>query len=214
MICKWLHRQPNATNVIVFFSGWGFGETIVAHLKADSDTDVLFVYDYTQLDNALSELNNYRKRTLIAWSFGVGNYLLWQKEVSDVHFDKKVAINGTPQAINRKMGIAEKVVSHTIERLCPQTFQEFVKRCGGKIVSPSVLNDAQINLLKIELESIKQRGYPEPSKVNWDKAWISQHDQIFPIENQQRAWQDTPQTVINASHNVFDIWSDWQDLLA
>ena len=210
---KWLHQQNNASDIIVFFSGWGFSSEVVAHLKPSSNTDVLFVQDYSTLDGKMPDLQHYKKRHLVAWSFGVANFIAWSEKNSSVIFDTHTAINGTPLAIDQKMGIAKRVVQQTIDNFSADNYQAFLNRCGGSN-SSFTTSDVILTALKNELNIINQREYSASNNINWDKVIVSQQDVIFPVNNQQRAWHKSSYQLIDAPHNPFDIWSDWQDLLA
>lgn len=214
MIYKWLQKNNKARDVIVFFTGWGFNESVVEHLRSNVETDILFVSDYTTLDTDLPDLHHYKNRTLIAWSFGVGSYVLWQQHRPNI-FTRKVAINGTIQAVDRHRGIPEKVVQHTINTLTQDSFKEFIQRCYNND-GISASTNINIDTKKVELINIKERDY---SSVNnsgasgWDAIWISQHDTIFPLKNQHRAWLSSTTKTIDAPHVAFTHWSHWQDIL-
>lgn len=210
MIINWLHRKQKAEKVIVFFNGWAFTDAIVAHLIADDDTDVLTVNDYRDISTPLPNLNQYAERNLIAWSFGVGSYLLWQQQYAN-YFTRKIAINGTPQTIDRKLGIANKVVQHTIDTLSAESHQTFLQRCNNNTLKSEVTD---IEPKKAELIEISRRDYSSASKDKWDMAWISHNDPIFASKNQLRAWRNNQINMIEAPHAPFSYWSKWQDILA
>ena len=214
MIYKWLHQHNNANKVIVFFSGWGFGSEAVNHLTTEKDSDVLFVYDYSDITTKLPNLERYSQCSIIAWSFGVGNYSLWQNDNHDP-FSLKIAINGTMPTIHKTMGIPEKVVKHTIKTLTAESHQEFIHRCLNTKLDSSI-NDyliTDINQLKNELILIKQRDYTKIKSLQWDHVWISKNDRIFSSKNLCLAWKNNKVNEINGPHAPFASWSNWQQLL-
>ena len=213
MIYKWLHKHEQANEVIVFFSGWGFDQKVVERLTANG-TDVLFIYDYTNIEIELPKLNSYKKCNLVAWSFGVGHYALWQA-VNPDPFTNKVAINGTVATIDRLLGIPKKVVQHTINSLTYESYQEFVKRCFNQDDEHLTADCHHIDIdkLKNELTAISQRNYLHQHNWKWDKVWLSLNDKIYPTKNQQRAWQSATFETIDESHAPFNTWSNWQQLL-
>ncbi|MDB4512323.1 DUF452 family protein [Arenicella sp.] len=218
MVYNWLRRDNDAKNVIVFFNGWGLGQTAVRHLTFKADTDVLFVSDYTSLANELPDLDAYQHRYLVAWSLGVANYAAWQRSHTDI-FDTKIAVNGTMQGIDRKLGIAEKVVQHTIDTLCVDSLKEFISRCYNHQLSEQTqkiikaITELDVSIKKKELEQIKDRQYSSNTNLVWDTIWISQQDKIFPSKNQQIAWQGHDPKLIDTAHMAFQNWRNWQDLL-
>jgi len=207
----WLHQQPNASKVIVFFNGWGFDSSIVQHLICDDDTDVLVVSNYSDLSMDLVDLSAYTTRSLIAWSFGVASYCHWQTGRDDP-FQKKVAINGTMMPIDRRQGIATKVVQKTIDTLSQESFQVFAARCFNR---PQTEIKIDVEQRRVELTAIKNRGNAD-QLLAWDKVWLSTHDKIFLPKNTQLAWHGHTQKMefINAPHAPFNYWRNWQAVLA
>ena len=214
---QWLKQSDAAENIIVFFSGWGFDASIVQDLAIRKDTNVLFINDYRSLEYQLPNLEHYQHRYLIAWSFGVAAYSVWQNQTSTIHsqFDCTVAVNGSMIPINRKTGIPELVVKKTIDTLSVDSFQVFAQKCfaptDNKINEHFIID---VNARKNELLEIQQRQYPE-NTLQWHKVWISSNDKIFPLRNLQYAWQDHGSRIeqIDASHAPFSYWGKWQDLI-
>lgn len=210
----WLQQKPSATNLIVFFSGWGFNTDIVSEMVAPDDYDVLFVYRYKQIETTLPIDKRYQKTYLVAWSFGVNAYYHWQQK-NTFPFDHKIAINGTSSAIDRSTGIPEKVLQKTLEMLSPISLCEFARRCGVAL-DDAVSDD--VDELKNELIEIHSRAKNQSIQANdvyWDKIWISQTDKIFPFNNMLRAWQHqlSQTAVINADHYPFALAEHWQHWL-
>ena len=226
----WLHRanspninsvnQAKASTVIVFFSGWGFDDSVVRHLRTDDMTDVLFVYDYRSLAEPLPDLSHYQQRILIAWSFGVSAYCAWRQQQASLgkttpSLTQRVAINGSKQAVDRQYGIAEVVMQKTIDTLSQESFQHFAARCYNlKPAENSQHYCIDVVAAKAELIAVQQRQY-HPSDETWQKIWISRQDKIFSYRNLSRAWADWPQqiTVIDAPHVPFAHWQTWHELL-
>ena len=220
---QWLNKNDHK-KVIVIFSGWGFPSSVFSHfLENKNDYDVLFIYDYRQLTIDLPDLDLYQSRFLIAWSFGVSSFDLWQKKQhekkQDISFDRIIAINGTLQGVDRYMGIPPKVMQKTIDTLSQQSFREFAKRC---FISEMLPKDLTVNIeeRKTELEAIMNRNANE-SFNTWDLVWVSKKDKIFPSNNVSRAWQQyndfrekkTDIKEIDAPHAPFHLWSNWDEVL-
>lgn len=214
---QWLKKTDDASNVIVFFSGWGFDASIVQNLNIEEETNVLFINDYRNLDHELPTLDHYQHRCLIAWSFGVAAYNVWQQQSSTHHaaFDYHVAINGSVTAVDRKTGIPDIVMQKTIDTLSTESFQVFAKKCIDPL-DPQINStfDIDVDARKEELQQIQQWQLPD-SGFQWDKIWISRQDKIFPIRNLQRAWQNQKDRIelIDAAHAPFHYWQNWHDIL-
>lgn len=202
----WRRREPGATKVIVFFGGWGIGPEAYSHL--DMESDLLTVWDYRDLNRELPEILHYDSRTLVAWSFGVASYCLWQQNWPDV-FTRKVAINGTMTPIDRRTGIPPVVVEKTIDTLSEESFKFFVARCYGQKQLFSPIDVAE---LKTELIAINNRDY-STAKQTWDRVWVSRQDKIFPFANMQRAWQQ-PIDIIDKPHVPFTAWTSWEEIVS
>lgn len=214
---QWLQQHESAQNVIVFFSGWGFDTSVVQNLIINDDTDVLFVDDFRSLDTEIPTLDHYKKRNLIAWSFGIAAYHAWQvKQRNAPHFHHTVAINGSMSPVNRRAGIPEIIMQKTIDTLSIDSFQVFASKCFEQRefvhLQPFAID---VEARKEELINIQQRQAPD-TPMQWNKVWISRHDKIFPLRNLQRAWQDHGDCVevIDATHAPFAYWQNWQDIIA
>ncbi|MBX2849752.1 MAG: DUF452 family protein [Acidiferrobacterales bacterium] len=214
MIYSWLHRHKKAQNLIVFFNGWGMGQDFIKHLNCDANTDVMVATDYQDLSIDIPNIDAYQHRSVIAWSFGVANYSVWQQHRPD-YFDTKVAINGTIQGVDRLLGIPERVVQHTIDTLSHESYKEFLSRCLN-LTEHKVgdIEESELALKKQELNSIKDRNYSVNGEIKWDNVWISQNDRIFPFKNQMRAWQNHSFSIINAAHAPFSLWHTWHEILS
>lgn len=202
----WRRREAGAKKLIVFFGGWGIGPEAYSHL--DTGSDLLTVWDYRDIDRELPEIRQYDSRTLVAWSFGVASYCLWQQNWPDI-FTRKIAINGTMTPVDRRHGIPPVVVQKTIDTLSEESFKFFVARCYGKkrLHSPIDVTD-----LKTELIAINNRDY-SGSQQQWDKVWVSRRDRIFPFANMQNAWQQAID-IIDAPHVPFSAWKTWEEIVA
>ena len=217
---QWLQHSENAKNIIVFFSGWGFGATVVQNLAIEEDTNVLFINDYRCLDYELPNLERYQHRYLIAWSFGVAAYNAWQQQSPHTpHFDSSVAINGSMTPVDRRTGIPNIVMQKTIDTLSVESFQVFAKKCFDALDSGSHTPFAiDVDARKKELIHIQQWQSSDKNldtSLQWNKVWISKHDKIFPLRNLQRAWQDHTERLefIEAAHSPFNYWNNWSDII-
>ncbi|SHG82451.1 pimeloyl-ACP methyl esterase BioG family protein [Cognatishimia maritima] len=204
MQARWLQRN-DANDVLVCFGGWAIGAEPLQPLK--TDTDVLFVDDYRDLV-ALPDLSGYTTRTVVAYSFGVAAFAHWLQANEDP-FDRKIAINGSPTPIDRRLGIHPKIFARTCEHLSHETFQDFVALCYGE-PQPEQLID--IAARHAELLAVAARG-PAPSP-DFDRIWISSEDRIFPAANLNAVFRPQAARIqqIDASHVPFEHWQSWDEV--
>lgn len=208
MRMEWLQKRDGAREVLVIFSGWGIGPTAFIHLTTDAD--ILCLSDYRDLATNLPDLSIYETRNLIAWSFGVASYALWQENRANP-FDRRVALCGSMTPVDRDLGIPPVAMQKTIDTLSDSSFLIFLRRCYGRAVSPEPVD---ISALKEELLAVQARDYSQVQHV-WDKAVISRTDKIFPAKNLRAAWDGkaTSVTETDAPHVPFSAWSTWAEVL-
>jgi len=209
MRAEWLQRHPGADAVIVIFGGWAIGPTVWAHLRTGAD--VLHVSDYRSLADDLPDLSAYPTRSLIAWSFGVASYALWQVARPDP-FQRRVALCGSTVPVDRQKGIPPQMVRMTSDNLSHAGFQQFLTRCHG---AEQPAQDIDVAARRAELDAIAARDYGGLSQT-WDRIWIATDDRIFPPANLRRAWAATAGVVreIAAPHLPFARWSRFDEVLA
>lgn len=209
MRMEWLQKRDDAREVLVIFSGWGITPAVFAHLTTDAD--VLCLSDYRDLTTDLPDLSAYETRHLIAWSFGVASYALWQESRANP-FDRRFALCGSMTPVDRDLGIPPVAMQKTIDTLSETSFQIFLRRCYGRAVAPEAVD---ISALKEELLTVQARDYSQVQQV-WDKAVISRTDKIFPAKNLRVAWEGkaTEITETDAPHVPFSAWKTWAEVLA
>ena len=202
---QWLKCQSGATELIVVFGGWAIGPSVFAHLTTDAD--ILYLNEYSTLDYALPDLSAYKSRTLVAWSFGVASYGHWQQDHHDP-FTRKIALNGSMSPVDRRTGIAPKIMQQTIDTLSQDSFQTFLNRCFN---TPQPPHPIDVPARRAELIAIQARGSAN-KKLSWDRVWISGQDRIFSAANMARAWPDAT-LLPDAAHVPFSTWTSWHEVL-
>lgn len=209
MRMEWLQRRDGAREVLVIFSGWGIGPAAFAHLTTEAD--ILCVSDYRDLSTDLPDLSTYETRHLIAWSFGIASYALWQEDRADP-FDRKVALCGSMTPVDRSLGVPPIAMQKTIDSLSDASFQIFLRRCYGRVVLPVSVD---IAALKDELLAVQARDYSQVQQT-WDKVVISRTDKIFPAKNLRTVWEDNATEIseTDAPHVPFSAWKTWAEVLA
>ena len=80
--------------LLLFFCGWSASPALFHSLQADPDQDVWLMSDYRNLTFD-ADLSAYQSVTLVAWSLGVWVAEQLFADESSVHWERKIAINGT-----------------------------------------------------------------------------------------------------------------------
>ena len=115
------------------------------------------------------------------------------------------------------MGIAGKVVQHTINTLNIGSYIEFISRCYNGQTPCEIhhlINNLNLENKITELQRIKDRQYSNDNILKWNSIWVSQQDKIFPSKNQKNAWQNCPLNLIRDAHAPFQRWANWQDIIS
>lgn len=190
MEIKWIVKNRNDA-LAVLFLGWSCDENTVRHVVIPG-YDVIAVYDYRDIDACiLSEIpfENYTRKVLLAWSFGVwvaGRLLL---ELPP--FDRVVAVNGTLCPVDDNYGIPEKIFAFTLKNIERQGIGKFNERmCGNSIndFTPSRRPfDEQLEELKTLASYFRER---QKLFLQWDAVLIGEADSIFPVKNMVRFWEE------------------------
>src|SRR5574344_582814 len=102
---KYCLLKHNASDLIIFFAGWGCDENQFANLQ--DKKDVLIVYDYQNLDLEF-DFSKYRHIDLIAYSAGVFVASVLQGKIPNLR--KKVAVCGNPFLFDEKFGLSSKTI--------------------------------------------------------------------------------------------------------
>lgn len=211
----WLNKQNNK-NLIVFFAGWSFDFKPFEFLECE-DNDVLFVYDYNEL-NCAEDFEKYEKKYLITWS--MGTFVAYLLKDLFKRFDKKISINGTPHPVDDEFGIPFKpfllTLRHARTGLEGKFYQNIFsedfeyERYLKNPVAREIEN--RENELKALYEKIKSTntGYEK----FYDYALISLDDKIIPTKNQINFWQKNAKYLtIESGHFPFYNFEKWNDII-
>ncbi|NHF72038.1 pimeloyl-ACP methyl esterase BioG family protein [Paracoccus xiamenensis] len=191
--------------MILVFGGWALGPA--PFLRLSGGQDVLFVDDYRQLDDPLTELRAFDHITLVAFSFGVAAAAHWMS-MTGTRPARSVAISGTLFPADPERGIAPDIIRATAEGLSAASFAKFCLRAGLGSPAP----DLDIESARTELLSVLDRG-PAPETA-FDRIWIPQKDRIIPTAAQELAWTRQREAVchIPGPHVPFRVgqsWAEW-----
>jgi biotin synthesis protein BioG len=207
-------RNNNSDELILLFCGWGMDEKPFLPIK--SDCDVLFVFDYSNLQfDSEFDFQKYKNITLLAFSAGV--YAAGFLKDSLPKCDLKIAVNGTLSPFNDELGIAKEVLTE-IENLTMDNIFEFRKKLVDNPDHLEIFNKNQpfrdLESSLNELESLKK--YSEQGEVvfEYGKVFIGQADEIIPFDNQLRAWvRHKDISVVPSGHFLFYNYSEFLEII-
>jgi biotin synthesis protein BioG len=226
MKTAWL-RKEGTEELLLFFHGWGMDRRIVEYLLAESlsegfASDLLLCYDYTTLEpeaGVMSEVSQYDRITIVAWSFGV--WVAQHMKLPPI--DRAIAINGTLHPVNAQKGISHQVFQATLDAWSEESRNRFNRRmCGtGEILalfsgmSPDRAAADQRTELEQLQEHVLRQGLTDGPAWQYDHAIIGGRDLVFPAQQQYNAWRGVPQTVIaDMPHFPFCHFRNLQEVLA
>ena len=191
----------NSRKLILFFTGWGCDEHEFSHLE--SNTDVLILYDYTDLKISF-DFSNYDEINLISFSAGV--FI-----ASIINFDFKInnkfAISGNPYLFDDKLGLSKKT-QDLLYNITEETAEEFAKNYLVKTdeewnsFRPS---NRTLDSCKFEFNFLKSLYEKQKKDIcdNFDVAIFGQEDPLFDVTEQKKFYNDRLRIVKNARHNIF-----------
>ncbi|MFQ3578784.1 MAG: pimeloyl-ACP methyl esterase BioG family protein [Bacteroidales bacterium] len=210
MITEHFSTSENNTTLIIFFNGWGMDYNCIKHIDLQY-IDLLHIHNYTHLQLDTSSISHYKTIHVVAWSMGV-----WVAHTvlsgTSLPIQRAVAINGTLNPINNETGIPHKIFLATLRTLSPENIVRFQKKMFGTIPPekykkyiPSRSFDSQKNELQWLYNTITNAPPLSYDTFTWDKAIISNDDEIFPPENMIKAWKGiTHIEEVQEPHYVFD----------
>ncbi len=203
---RWLSRL-GTKEVLVVFGGWALGATPFQGLVGDRD--VLLVEDYTRLDDPLTDLSQFDRVNLLAFSFGVASAAHWLAQTG-VRPDRLIAVSGTLSPADATRGIAPDVIRATADNLSPASFTKFCRRAGLGGTAPEI----DIGSARAELFAVIERGMAPDTK--FERIWIPERDRIIPTQAQHAAWATQQEVVrsMSGAHVPFQSGQSWEEWLA
>ena len=206
----WLNKEGNE-DIVIFVLGWATDHRLVEHIGLPG-YDVLCLYDYSaaDFDGKISPdyftAEQYRRRYLFAWSFGV---LVADKLLGEYEFTRAVALNGTPAPVSDLYGIEPRRLAITIRGLANGGMEAFNKKAYGDlyeelslVLSPRPLgrNIEELTVLqKVSLEAYMPC-------LQWSRAIIGSSDVRFSPVNMERYWSSQakiPVEILPSPHYPF-----------
>lgn len=190
-----LHKE-NTGRLIIIFAGWSTGPEFYRHIHVDG-WDILLAHSYTDFDFPSDILDAYPTVALFAWSLGV---FMASVTVPVEKIALAVAVNGTENPVDDKLGIPANIFYGTLQSLSERNLLKFRRRMCASVydsVSEKFNNASEgIEELRSQLEFVYRYG-ASASKDNmisgntlrWHRVYISDKDAIFPPKSQESAWQ-------------------------
>lgn len=199
--------KENNKSVIIFFTGWSTTASLYKDFKTNC-SDLLVIYNYNNLileSKIIDLISCYNDVYIIGWSLGVWAASCFFSNLN-INIKRSIAINGTKFPIDDKRGINKQIYLNTIENLSEKNLRKFQMRmCNSKSSFEELLNmdlASDIDSLKNELIFIKNSIEKDlyNNCFHWSKVYIGTQDRIFLYKNQQNAWNDTEQVLIDNAH--------------
>ncbi len=210
------NERDKSENLILFFCGWAMDETPFSSLKSDSD--VLFVYDYSDLSFEY-DFSMYKKITLLAFSYGV--YAAGCAKLPQT--STKVAVNGTLVPVHDEYGVPVKKFALS-EKMNSETISKFRARLFGGESAEKHLEMFERNLPNRTAESCTKeltgmkkvfKTTPLP-ELEFDKVYISKGDIVVPTKNQKNFWKKVSASNIielESGHFPFYNYEKFEELI-
>lgn len=204
------------TRLLIFFCG--FYTDADCFIDFDNNkSDILFIYDYSDLDFSELEYFDYTPYTeinLIAYSYGVFACNIASCYLPQIN--NSVAISGTIYPIDENYGIKPKVYDIMLEYFDESVLQNFKAKIEAN--SNGIIRSAKrgINSLKEELLSI--RNYVQNNEIiqnfDFEKVIITKKDRIMPYVAQKSFWEfHNNVQELNTGHFPFFEFSDFDEIL-
>lgn len=186
--------RVGSPRLVILFAGWAMDEKPFEDLALPG-YDIAVVWDYSDERLSSEFWRDYREICILAWSYGVyfaGRFIQNHK---DLPVTARVAVNGTLYPVDGSKGIPKQLFEATLSSLSEPSVMKFYRRMCG---NAQIFNEFHKRLPRRSLESLTKEldaigktytEYGVPSS-DWDYAFISEADRIYPAQAQREAWRD------------------------
>lgn len=208
MQSKILIQARENSRLIIFFTGWSTDWHILEGIEVPIGYDLICCFDYSVIDwKPLSKV--YDEVIIIAWSFGIGVVEKLLSEIKIENVTGLYAVNGSRFPVDDVRGIPEKIFESTLTNLNERILEKFhIRIVGGRKgfleLKEKIKRESGICKLKEELSKFKELNKNINKTSEWDYAFLSEDDKIFPLSNLQKAWKDTPYEILKNSEHYPD----------
>ena len=204
--------NKKSEKLLIFFTGWGCDEYEFEHLESSSD--VLILYDYTDL-NLDFDFSKYKTFDLIAFSAGV---FIASIINFDFKINKKIAIDGNPYLFDEKLGLS-KEIQEVLLNITEENAQDFGRNYLVKTEEEwkNFHNSKRtLESCRTEFEYLKNLYNVNYQNIKdiYDIAYIGEYDPIFNVTAQKEFYGSRLQIVKNARHNFFFRINNYEQILS
>lgn len=208
------------TSLIIFFCGFYTDANCFVEFD-NGQSDVLFVYDYSNMDQNPLEYFDflaYTKISVIAYSYGVWalNYVYNEELLPEI--SSSCALCGTFCPVDNAYGVSDKIYDLMLKSLSADTIERFEQKMAIGNTSNLAIKkaDRTIENLKDELLNIKLVSKRTWFKKNFefDKVVIAKRDRIFPYNSQMNFWAAHNNKIeLECGHFPFFEYSNFDEIL-
>ena len=193
--------NKNSDRLLIFFTGWGCDEHEFDHLESSSD--VLLLYDYTDLSIDF-DFTKYKEFDLIAFSAGV-----FVASVVELGFNinRKIAISGNPYLFDERLGLSEKIQG-ILCNITEKNADDFARNYLIKTDEEWEKfhhSRRTIDSCKAEFTSLKNLYSKNHQNIKdiFDTAIVGNDDKLFNVSVQKEFYKERLKIIPNARHNLF-----------
>ena len=207
---KQFYRNNDSDSLLLFFAGWGCDEYEFEHLTSESD--VLILYDYTDLGLDF-DFSKYKEINLIAFSAGVFTASIFNFEFK---VNKKIAIDGNPYLFDEHFGLS-KEIQDILYNVTEENAEDFARNYLVKTEEEyKNFHPARRTLesCRVEFDCLKQIYRSQKQNIIdiYDYALVGKNDPIFDVEAQKEFYGNRLIVIENARHNLFFRIKSYEDL--
>lgn len=213
---KSFHINHDKTRLLIFFCGFYTDENCFIEFDNNS-SDILFIYDYSDLDFSELEYFDYSpyvEINLIAYSYGV--FAANEAARFLPPLNNAVAIAGTIYPIDDNYGIKPKIYDLMLNSFNVDVIKNF--KAKMELNSKGEIKAAKrtVENLKAELTEIKKYVLRNEIKQNLDfeKVIITKKDKIIPYSAQKLFWERQNNVLeIDSGHFPFFEFENFDEIL-
>lgn len=184
-------KKTGNPKLILIFAGWGSDPKLYSSICIGG-WDVAVAYDFNSSSEniSLDFLAEYPTVYLYAWSLGVAAA---SKLLPAERITAAFALNGTEIPSNDLYGIPEAIYVGTKDNLTERSLKKFRRRMVDSSEEFDTLNGLlpetpDISELINSLQWFEELSSPS-GLLNWNRAYISENDKIFPPASQKNFWR-------------------------
>ena len=211
---QYFFQNHNASELIVFFAGWGCDYNQFVNLHDTSD--VLILYDYQDLDLNF-DFNKYTNISLIAYSAGVFVSCLLSDKIPNIR--KKIAVCGNPYLFDKTLGISPTHLQ-VLQNITLDNYLDFRRKYMvfsdeeyakyNELQSLRSLESCQSELAYLQQLYLEYKDKIVPC---FDKAIVAADDLLFNLNEQKDFYKEKLFIIPNAKHHIFFRFNSFEELL-